>query len=76
MQKATLYATCNDTTEVSVVEFNNILSDAFVVAALKPQEGSIQSRKPVKLKEVLEQLEKDNYHVSLPARQFLAVNIY
>ena len=67
---------CNDTTELSVVEFNNLLSDAFVVAALKPQEGSIQSRKPVKTTEVLEQLEKDNYYVSLPARQFLAVNIY
>lgn len=48
---------CNDTTELSVVEFNNILSTAFVVSALKPQEGSIQSRKPVKPKEVLEQLE-------------------
>ena len=59
---------CNDTTELSVVEFNNILSTAFVVPALKPQEGSIQSRKPVKPKEVLEQLEKDNYYVSLPAR--------
>jgi len=43
----------NNTTELSVVEFNNILSAAFVVPALKPQEGSIQSRKPVKPKEVL-----------------------
>ena len=60
---------CNDTTELSVVEFNNILSAAFVVPALKPQESSIQSRKPVKpSNEVLEQLEKDNYFVSLPAR--------
>ena len=59
---------CNDTTELSVLEFNNILSAAFVVLALKPQEGSMQSRKPVKPKEVLEQLEKDNYYVSLPAR--------
>ena len=32
---------CNDTTELSVVEFNNILSTAFFVPALKPQEGSI-----------------------------------
>jgi hypothetical protein len=60
---------CNDTTELSVVEFNNILSAAFVVPALKPQESSIQSRKPVKpSNEALEQLEKDNYCVSLPAR--------
>ena len=59
---------CNDTTELSVVEFNNILSAAFFVPALKPQKGSIRSRKPVKPKEVLEQLEKDNYYVSLPAR--------
>ena len=51
-----------------MVDFNNILSTAFVVPALKPQEGSIQSRKPVKTTEVLEQLEKDNYYVSLPAR--------
>ena len=61
---------CNDTTELSVVEFNNILSAAFVVPALKPQESSIQSRKPVKpSNEVLEQLEKEiNDCVSLPAR--------
>jgi len=60
---------CNHTTELSVVEFNNNLSAAFVVPALKPQESSIQSRKPVKpSNEVLEQLEKDNYYVSLPAR--------
>ena len=49
---------CNDTTELSVVEFNNILSDAFVVAALKPQEGSIQSRKPMKPKEVIGTIRK------------------
>ena len=59
---------CNDTTELSVVEFINFLSAAFFVPALKPQKGSIRSRKPVKPKEVLEQLEKDNYYVSLPAR--------
>jgi hypothetical protein len=35
---------CNDTTELSVVEFHNILSAAFVVPALKPQE----SRKSLK----------------------------
>ena len=59
---------CNDTTELSVIESKNILSAVFVVSALIPQEGSIQSRKPVKPNEVLEQLEKDNYYVSLPAR--------
>ena len=31
---------CNDTPELSVVEFHNILSAAFVVPALKPQESS------------------------------------
>ena len=30
---------CNDTTELSVVEFHNILSAAFVVPALIPQES-------------------------------------
>jgi hypothetical protein len=49
---------CNDTTELSVVEFNNILSAAFVVPALKPQEGSIQSRKPMKPKEVIGTIRK------------------
>ena len=40
---------CNDTTELSVVDFNNILSAVFFVPALKPQEGSIQSMKPIML---------------------------
>ena len=58
-----------------MVEFNNILSAAFVVPALKLQEGSIQSRKPVKPNEVLEQLEKDNYYVSLPTcTPFMEIN--
>ena len=48
---------CNDTTELSVVEFHNILSAAFVVPALKPQE----SRKSLKPQEVLEQIRKDNF---------------
>jgi hypothetical protein len=52
---------CNDTTELSVVEFQNILSAAFVVPALKPQE----SRKPLKPQEVLEQIRKENFYVAI-----------
>ena len=55
---------CNDTTESSVVEFHNILSAAFVVPALKPQE----SRKSLKPQEVLEQIRKDNFYVAMPPR--------
>ena len=55
---------CNDTTELSVVEFHNILSAAFVVPALKPQE----SRKSLKPQEVLEQIRKDNFYVAMPPR--------
>ena len=39
----------NDTTELSVADFNNILSAVFLVPALKPQEDSIQSMKPIML---------------------------
>ena len=46
---------CNDTTELSVVEFHNILLAAFIVPALKPQE----SRKSLKPQEVLEQIRKE-----------------
>ena len=62
---------CNDTTELSVVEFHNILSVAFVVPALKPQE----SRKSLILQEVLEQIRKDNFYVALPPRLlFMEIN--
>ena len=53
---------CNDTTELSVVEFHNILLAAFIVPALKPQE----SRKSLKPQEVLEQIQKDNFYVAMP----------
>ncbi len=53
---------CNDTTELSVIEFHNILSAAFFVPALKPQE----SRKSLKPQEVLEQIRNDNFYVAMP----------
>ena len=62
---------CNDTTELSVVEFHNILSAAFVVPALKPQE----SRKSLKPQEVLEQKRKDNSYVAMHAStSFMKIN--
>ena len=61
---------CNDTTELSVVEFHNILSAAFVVPALKPQE----SRKYLKPQEVLEQIRKDNFYVAMPPRNLWKSN--
>ena len=56
---------CNDTTELSVDEFYNILSAAFVVPALKP----LESRKALKTQKVLEQIQNGNFYVAIPSRQ-------
>ena len=62
---------CNDTTELSVVEFHNILSAAFVVPALKQQE----SRKSLKPQEVSEQIQKENSYVAMHAStSFMKIN--
>ena len=53
---------CNDTTELSVVEFYNVLSAAFVVPALKPQE----LRKSLEPQEVFEQKRKNDFYVAMP----------
>ena len=47
---------CNDTTELSLVEFHKILSAAFVVPALKPQKSWNRYGA------------KDNFYVAMPPR--------